>query len=427
MTVLSVKGVGKSYRTYHSEWQRFAAWFGIQSKKIVDHWVIQDINIDIQRGESIGILGKNGTGKSTLLKIISGTLTPSTGSVESSGRVAAILELGMGFNPELSGRENAIHSAGLMGFNKETILQALPDIEQFSDIGEYFNQPVRTYSSGMQARVAFAVATAFRPDILIVDEALSVGDAYFQSKCYKRISEFKKQGTSLILVTHSTGDVVKHCDRAIFMREGRILKDGNPAEVTNLYLDDLFGKKRESSNTNAPTTNDSFTTSHADVFSTRPGYRKEEHRWGKGGATILDFSIDNEKEKFPPQIECGSRINIRFKVKFTENHGNVVPGILIRTLEGLYLYGTNSYISTHGRELISAEAGSTLAFTFSLPMSLNEGDYMLSFGVSAGSLPGELTPLERRYDSVIFRVSRAQPIWGLIDLNAEFQSTELIP
>ncbi|WP_160288679.1 ABC transporter ATP-binding protein [Pseudomonas knackmussii] len=425
MNVLSVKNTGKSYRNYRSEWQRFAGWFGMNNAPRDEHWVIRNISFEVRSGESIGILGKNGAGKSTLLKIVTGTLQPSEGSVISTGRISAILELGMGFNPELTGRQNALHSAGLMGFSKEETLQALPNIEAFADIGEYFDNPVRTYSSGMQARVAFAVATAFRPDILIVDEALSVGDAYFQAKCYKRIDAFKKQGTSLILVTHSTADVVKHCDRALFISEGHLVKDGAPAEVTNLYLDELFGKRKSKSPAAEKDQSLTFTASTDDLFNTRPGYRKDEHRWGQGGAIILDYRISTAEEAFPAQIECGERVEISFKVQFTENHENVVPGLLIRTLEGLYLYGTNSFISSRGVSNISAQAGQIRIFRFTLPLNLNEGDYMISFGVSAGTPPGELIPLERRYDSVIVKVYRTQAIWGVIDLNAEFESSEL--
>jgi len=196
MSLLNVSGLGKAYRTYHSEFQRIARWFYLPSKPRDEHWVLKDINFSIEPGEAIGIVGQNGAGKSTLLKMITGTLQPTEGSIQVNGRIAAILELGMGFNPELTGRQNVHHAAGLMGFSSEQIAGAMDNIESFAEIGEYFDESVRTYSSGMQMRVAFAVATAFRPDILIVDEALSVGDSYFQHKSFERIREFQAQGTS---------------------------------------------------------------------------------------------------------------------------------------------------------------------------------------------------------------------------------------
>ena len=195
--LLTVRELGKSFRDYGSEWRRFAAWFGLRVRIKSENWVLRDISFSVAPGESIGIVGQNGAGKSTLLKLITGTMKATTGTVAVHGRIAAILELGMGFDPDLSGRANVYHSAGLMGFSRRAIDGVIVDVETFAEIGEYFDEPARTYSSGMQMRVAFAVATAFRPDILIVDEALSVGDAYFQHKCFKRIREFREQGTSL--------------------------------------------------------------------------------------------------------------------------------------------------------------------------------------------------------------------------------------
>lgn len=221
MTLLSVNNLGKAYRSYYSEWQRFARWFGIAIRPREEHWVLRHVSFDIRPGEAIGIMGQNGAGKSTLLKMIAGTLQPSEGSVHVNGRVAAILELGMGFNPELTGRQNVLHSAGLMGYSHAQILQVMSDIEAFAEIGEYFDQQVRTYSSGMQVRVAFAVATAFRPQILIVDEALSVGDSYFQHKSFDRIRQFQQQGTTLLLVSHDPTSILTLCDRTLLLENGK--------------------------------------------------------------------------------------------------------------------------------------------------------------------------------------------------------------
>src|ERR1700712_2690256 len=235
MSLLRAKDLGKAYRTYRSEWQRIGRWLGIKSAPREEHWVLQHINFEINAGEAIGIVGQNGAGKSTLLKMLTGTLQPTTGEVQVNGRIAAILELGMGFNPELTGRQNVYHAAGLMGFNTPQIDEVIEDIEAFAEIGEYFNEPVRTYSSGMQMRVAFAVATAFRPDILIVDEALSVGDSYFQHKSFERIREFQEQGTTLLLVSHDKQAIQSVCDRAILLDGGRLAREGKPEEVMDFY------------------------------------------------------------------------------------------------------------------------------------------------------------------------------------------------
>lgn len=233
--ILNINQVGKAYRSYGSEWRRVLTWFGAPFKPLTEHWTLQNISFQIKAGEAVGIVGQNGAGKSTLLKIITGTLKPSTGTVTHHGRIAAILELGMGFHPDLTGRQNAYHAAGLMGYTQDQIDSVINGIEQFAEINEYFDQPVRLYSSGMQVRVAFAVATAFRPDILIVDEALSVGDAYFQHKSFERIKQFRTQGTSLLFVSHDKAAVLALCDRAILLEKGCVLKDSQPEEVMDFY------------------------------------------------------------------------------------------------------------------------------------------------------------------------------------------------
>lgn len=422
MSLLTVNDVGKAYRVYNSEWQRIARWFYLPVKPSEEHWVLKHINFSIRAGEAIGIVGQNGAGKSTLLKMITGTLPPTEGSVQVNGRIAAILELGMGFNPELSGRQNVRHAAGLMGFAVEQVEQTMPEIEAFAEIGEYFDEPVRTYSSGMQMRVAFSVATAFRPEILIVDEALSVGDAYFQAKCYQRIAQFKEQGTTLLLVSHSPEDIVKHCERAIMLKNGQIAYDDSSRLVSNYYLDELFGKRKT-----ATATAERITLSNGlnDEFHTRPGYRSEEHRWGRGGAAILDYLVVADGQHYPSRIEGNGTADFYFKVRFDADFDNVVPGFLIKTLEGIFLYGTNSFIASRGRTRISATAGEVKVFKFSLPLTLNEGHYLVSFGISAGNPLQELVPLERRYDAVMLHVGRILQFWGVVDMQASFDCLDV--
>nr|VFK41188.1 MAG: lipopolysaccharide transport system ATP-binding protein [Candidatus Kentron sp. TC] len=239
MTVLSVQDVGKAFRAYRSEWRRFARWFGLPAKPVEENWVLRHISFDIQAGEAIGIVGQNGAGKSTLLKILTGTLMPNEGGFRVDGRIAAMLELGMGFNPELTGRQNVRHAAGLMGFAASEIDAAMPEIEAFAEIGEYFDLPVRTYSSGMQARVAFSVATAIYPEILIVDEALSVGDIAFQAKCFQRMEDMKKGGVTILFVSHALNQVRQFCDKAIYLSAGQIRVFGNVSKVCDIYQNDM--------------------------------------------------------------------------------------------------------------------------------------------------------------------------------------------
>lgn len=424
MNLLSVSHLGKAYRVYASEFQRIGRWFGLPIKPSEEHWVMKDVSFSIRPGESIGIVGQNGAGKSTLLKMIAGTLQPSEGSVQVNGRIAAILELGMGFTPELTGRQNVFHSAGLMGFSVAQIAEAMPEIEAFAEIGEYFDEPVRTYSSGMQMRVAFAVSTAFRPDLLIVDEALSVGDSYFQAKCFKRIKQYREEGMTLILVSHSADDIVRHCERAILLKNGRVGFDGSSREVTNRYLDELFGKKKgvghEAEVASPGLVSEDFLNTN-DVFATRAGYNPAEYRWGHGGAAILDYLIIIDGERFPSRIESNSNGDFYFKVRFDADFESVVPGFLIKTLDGVFLYGTNSFVSSRGQSAISVRAGDIRMFRFSLSLNLNAGDHLVSFGISSGNpLMGDLVPLDRRYDAVMLKISRVVQFWGLSDMQATF-------
>jgi lipopolysaccharide transport system ATP-binding protein len=421
--IMQVEGVGKAYRAWDSQWLRAASWFGAPFRPREEHWILRDVTFSIRRGESVGVVGRNGAGKSTLLKLITGTVQPTEGRIVRHGHIAAILELGMGFNPDLTGRQNAYHSAGLMGYSQQQIDAAMAGIEEFAEIGEYFDAPVRTYSSGMQVRVAFAVATAFRPDVLIVDEALSVGDAYFQAKCFKRVQEFKTQGTTLILVSHAVGDIVKHCDRVLFVKDGGIYADGPSREISNLYLDELFGRTSSAASSSSRVAAEVMPDHGAeDVFHTRPGHNRGEHRWGQGGAKIIDYAVISAGERFPARIESGAVTNFYMKIVFEQDFENVVPGFLLKTLEGLFLYGTNSFLASGGREVIAARAGDVVTCHFSLPLSLNEGHYMVSLGISSGDPLAELVPLDRRYDAVLLDVSRPMQFWGIVDLKAEFST-----
>ena len=240
INILEVHNLGKSYKSYSSELKRILSWFGMKFTFHEEHKILGDITFNIKKGEAVGVVGKNGAGKSTLLKLITGTLKPTIGSVKVNGRISAILELGMGFNPELTGRQNAYNTSGIMGYTKAQVDAVIDDIEKFADIGEYFDQPVRIYSSGMQARVAFAVATANRPDILIVDEVLSVGDLSFQAKCMMRMEKFLKDGTSLFFVSHAIGQVRQLCDKAIFIADGKLIQFGDVARVCDLYQNSLI-------------------------------------------------------------------------------------------------------------------------------------------------------------------------------------------
>lgn len=355
MSLLTVNNLGKAYRTYKSEWRRFARWFAIPTKPDEEHWVLKHISFEIHPGEAIGIIGQNGAGKSTLLKMITGTLQPTEGQVQVNGRIAAILELGMGFNPELTGRQNVFHAAGLMGFGTEQIQHSMPDIEAFAEIGEYFDEPVRTYSSGMQMRVAFAVATAWRPEILIVDEALSVGDTYFQHKSFNRIREFQEQGTTLLIVSHDRSSIQSLCNRAILLENGSVIKDGNPEEVFDFY-NAIIAEKENST-----------------VEVTQLDNGKVQTSSGTGEARVEEIALYNSKGEVVEVIDVGERVELRVKVKVYQAVETLVLGYGIKDRLGQVMYGTNTW---HTDQAINQpQSGNEYLFRIAFPANFGIGSY----------------------------------------------------
>jgi len=353
--VLEIRNIGKAYRNYGGEWRRVLSWFGLPLKPREEHWTLQNINFSIQPGEAIGIVGQNGAGKSTLLKIITGTLKPSTGEVILRGRIAAILELGMGFHPDLSGRQNAYHSAGLMGYTQEQIGAVIGEIETFAEIGEYFDQPVRTYSSGMQMRVAFAVATAYRPEILIVDEALSVGDTYFQHKSFDRIRQFQEQGTTLLIVSHDRSAIQAICDRAILLEKGRTIKDGAPEEVMDFY-NALIAEKENST-----------------IEQIKLDDGRVQTISGTGEARIENIGLFNAKGEQVEFVGVGDSIELRITVIVQANIESLVLGYGIKDRLGQVMYGTNTW---HTEQIvIDAREGDTYNFVIAFPVNFGVGGY----------------------------------------------------
>ena len=358
MSLLSVNNLGKAYRTYASELQRVARWFGMPVKPSEEHWVLKHLSFNIEAGEAIGIVGQNGAGKSTLLKMITGTLQPTEGHVQVNGRIAAILELGMGFTPDLTGRQNVYHAAGLMGFNAEQIDAVIDDIAAFAEIGTYFDDAVRTYSSGMQMRVAFAVATAFRPDILIVDEALSVGDSYFQHKSFERIREFQRQGTTLLIVSHDRGSIQALCDRAILLEKGTVIKDGNPEEVMDFY-NALIAEKENSK---------------VEVRELEDG--SLQTRSGSGEASIGAVTLHNAAGERIEFASVGEPVSLRVQTQINSPIPELVVGYMIKDRLGQPVFGTNTHHL--GCTLHDLQAGETPGYSFNFIANLGVGSYSVA-------------------------------------------------
>lgn len=358
---LVVQGLGKSYRRWSSEWLRVASWLGVPVKPSEENWVLRNVSFTIQPGEAVGVIGQNGAGKSTLLKIITGTVRPNEGNVVRTGRVAAILELGMGFNPDLTGRQNAFHSAGLMGYSQLEIEMAMPEIEAFAEIGEYFDLPVRTYSSGMQVRVAFAVATAFTPDLLIVDEALSVGDSYFQHKSFERMRRFREQGTSIMLVSHSLSDVKALCDRVILIERGEVLKDGPPDAVVDYYNALVAEKESAQLSIQQSRSREGWVTTRSGTFE----------------VTVASLGFHDPKDGRQLGIlQVGSEVNLVLEAEVRGEIPRLVLGYMIRDKQGHVVWGTNTW---HTDQVVSKlKSGDRVTYSLKFTCTLGPGSYSIS-------------------------------------------------
>ena len=363
---LHVENLGKSYRQWGSELRRVASWFLPFVKPHEEHWVLKDVSFSINPGQTVGIIGQNGAGKSTLLKLITGTTSPTQGSVQLHGRVAAILELGMGFNPDLTGRQNAMHSAGLMGYSQADIARVMPEIEAFAELGEYFDEPTRTYSSGMQMRVAFSVATAFKPDLLIVDEALSVGDSYFQHKSFDRIRQYRDEGVSILFVTHGMADIRTLCDRVILLDNGHVLKDGLADEVVDYYNAMIAAKE------NAKMTVEQ---------------RRDKEGWlvtksGTGEAVVKSLVlVDAETQEELAVAKVGQAVELRLEAAIHADIPKLVLGYMIRDKLGHVVWGSNTWHTRQIQE--NVKSGDSVIFKMPFTCTLGPGSYSVTCALSS--------------------------------------------
>jgi len=364
MGSISVKQLGKAYKQYNTRWSRLAEWIlpGQRARHSVK-WVIQDINFQLAPGEAVGIIGVNGAGKSTLLKLITGTTQPTTGSVTMTGRVAALLELGMGFHPDFTGRQNAFMAGQLIGLSVEEITTLMPQIEQFAEIGDYIDQPVRVYSSGMQMRLAFSVATVKRPDVLIIDEALSVGDAFFQHKSFDRIREFQKLGTTLLIVSHDRAAIQSICDRAILLDRGSIARQGSPQEVMD-YYNALIAERDNSTVALTVTPSGQVQTSS-----------------GTGAATVTSITLHDEAGAALEVVNVGALVTLRVQVRIDTNLPRLVFGYMIKDRLGQQMYGTNTHHMN--APLTDLVAGDTVEYRFQFPLNLGPGSYSITTALTS--------------------------------------------
>lgn len=364
MAQLIVRNLGKAYKRYPSKWARLAEWvLPLTQPKHSLNWILQDLNFTVQPGEAVGIIGVNGAGKSTLLKMISGTSQPTTGSVQANGTVAALLELGIGFHPDFTGRQNAYMASQLLGFSRDETDAMMPAIEAFAEIGDYIDQPVRFYSSGMQMRLAFSVATARRPDLLIVDEALSVGDAYFTHKCFDRIRQYKQMGTTLLIVSHDKLAIQSICDRAILLNQGKIAIEGEPELVMDYYNALLADRENQHVRQELGSNGKIKTIS------------------GSQEATVTSASICNIDGHSIEVVQVGQPILLKVQVTCHRYIDELVLGYLFKDRLGMPIYGTNTHHLK--RPLHNLKAGTVIDYLFQFNANFGSGTYSLALSLHA--------------------------------------------
>ena len=420
-SVIEVKGLGKCYQGYRKPIHRLWQSLFPKSRWYSEFWALKNIDLSVAKGETVGIVGKNGAGKSTLLQIITGVLKATEGELNTQGRISALLELGAGFNPDFTGMENARLNASIMGLSRDEFHQKLPDIVDFCGLGEFLERPVKTYSSGMFVRLAFAVAINMNPDILIIDEALAVGDVRFQAKCFRRIEQLKEQGVSILFVTHSTESVIKFCDRAILIDDGELKMTGKPKAVVQRYLEMMFASDVQSQpvvNIDAQDYKVDFSPS-IDNCPNNSSYNENEERWGDKRAQICHYQLLRGDEVSNGWLDRGDRLTVRAWVVFKESIDHLVFGITLKTSDGNIVYGSNSRLI--GDLPRQQAAGELLCIDFTLDMTILGGDYFVSLGVAQDHDDKDAIPIDRRYDLIHLHVAPTEEAFGIVDLQASIE------
>ena len=416
-TAIKITNLTKIYKLYDRNRDRLKDSLGLSKKaNYKEHYALKNVDMEVKTGESVGIIGVNGSGKSTILKIITGVLNATSGDVQINGRISALLELGAGFNNEYTGLENVYLNGTMMGFTEKEIDERLQDILDFADIGDFIHQPVKTYSSGMFVRLAFAVAINIDPEILIVDEALSVGDVFFQAKCYHKFEEFKKMGKTILFVSHDLTSIAKYCDRVILLNKGEKLAEGNPKDMVNMYkkllvhqldeetLEDVSGKSAIGEKSESG-------KAWKDNFEINPTITD----YGEKQAEIVDFAIIDQYGAYSSIIEKGSVYKVKAKIHFHETVKNPIFTITIKNKQGTDITGTNTMFERI--ETGTVNAGEERVVTYEQKMNLQGGDYLLSLGCT-GYVGDNFVVYHRLYDLVSFNVLSDKNTVGFFDMNA---------
>lgn len=417
---IQVNNVSKVYKLYEKNSDRFkeAMGFGRHKQLYREHYALNNISFNVGVGECVGIIGTNGSGKSTILKIITGVLNPTMGNVIVNGRISALLELGAGFNMEYTGIENVYLNGMMIGFSREEIDAKLQDILNFADIGDFVYQPVKTYSSGMFIRLAFAVAINIDPEILIVDEALSVGDVFFQSKCYHKFEEFKKQGKTILFVSHDLSSISKYCDRVVLINKGVKLSEGTPKAMIDMYKKVLVnqfddGNTDDEDSQAKDVTNINFES--GELWKSKLEVNSRLLEYGEKEAQIIDFGVFDERGNITSAIEKGTEFTVGVKVRFNQSINDPIVAFTIKDIKGIELTGTNTLFEKV--EEFDSSQGSVREVFFKQKMNLQGGSYLISFGCT-GFRNGEFVVYHRMYDALGISVISGKDTVGFYDMES---------
>ena len=436
---IQVQDVSKIYKLYDKPIDRLKESLSLTHKNYhKDFFALSDISFNVKKGETVGIIGTNGSGKSTILKIITGVLTPTSGQVRVSGVISALLELGAGFNMDYTGIENIYMNGTMMGFSKKQMDEKLPDILEFADIGDFVYQPVKTYSSGMFVRLAFALSINVEPEILIVDEALSVGDVFFQSKCYRRMEEIRKNGTTILMVTHDMGSVIKYCDRVVLLNKGHYVAEGAPGKMVDLYkkilanqMDDLEeellemndfsgGMDEEDSIKNtAPAEHAEAKLVHSGLMKDKITINPNRTEYGNGKAEIYDLGMFDERGNLTNLLLKGEYFTIKEKIRFHDSIQAPIFTYTIKDKKGADLTGTNTMFE--GAEIRPVKNGDEYEVNFRQKMTLQGGEYLLSMSCT-GFEQREHTVYHRLYDVANITVISNKNTVGVYDMESEVEA-----
>lgn len=417
--VIEIKNITKIYNLYDKPTDRLKEVLFPKFSKHKEFSALKDVSFDVKKGEILGIIGKNGSGKSTILKIITNVLTPTSGEAIIKGKIAALLELGAGFNMEYTGIENIYLNGQMIGFSKEEMDKKLDDIIEFADIGDHIYQPVKTYSSGMFARLAFSVAISVDPDILIVDEALSVGDVFFQNKCYRRFDDFRRRGKTILFVTHDMGSVIKYCNRCVLLNAGKKVAEGSPQEMVDLYKKIMVGQwdeRDENSEKIIDQKVEKVLEENKKLWKEQMVINPDIEAYGDGRAEIIDFGIFSTDGNIGNNVYKGDYYDVKMKVRINEDNLSPIFAFKLRDVKGSELTGTNTMLENI--DTSNLKKSDIVTVTFRQKQYLQPGQYLLSLGCTA--FEGDnLVVYSRNYNCCVLGVVADKGTIGVFDSESQ--------